>query len=68
MEGDSGSGRCGLGVAAAPQHATTQKSTVFACDMAECIVEAERELTRWYEGVMREAATRVTSRWIDSTV
>lgn len=42
----------------------TQKSTVFACDMAECIVEAERELTRWYEGVMREAGYKgLTSQW-----
>ena len=42
----------------------TQKNTVFACDMAECIVDSELELTRWYEGVMKEAGYRgLTSQW-----
>lgn len=42
----------------------TQKATVFACDMAEFIVAAELELTRWYKEVAKEANYRgLTSQW-----
>ena len=42
----------------------TQKATVFACDMAEFIVAAELELTRWYEGIAKEVNYRgLTSQW-----